>query len=91
MRGITGITAPFKLSIVWTLFFATSRLHRAAATTGNPSFFPQVRTVLPSALHFYLFNALQDYFFFDWNPPGTTVPIPITRIVHFLVKGLPVY
>ena len=44
MRGITGITAP--LYTFWTLFFTTSRLHHVAASTGNPSYFPQVRTIL---------------------------------------------
>ena len=42
------------------------------------------RTLLRVLSGFILFNALQDYFYFDWNPPGTTVPIPITRTVHFL-------
>jgi hypothetical protein len=31
---------------------------------------------------FNLSNALQG-FLFDWNPPGTTIPIPITRTVEF--------
>jgi len=30
-------------------------------------------------------------FVFDWNPPGTTVPIPITRTVDLFVKGFPVH
>jgi len=83
MRGPTAI---FFLSSVWTLLFAASRFHHVAATTPSPPFFPQVRTVLPSPVHM-IFNALQG-FFFDWNPSGTTVPIPVTRTVEFSCGAL---
>ncbi len=75
----------FFLSSVWTLLFAASLFHHVSATTASPAFFPQVRDIFPSylvSLHSCLTRLLQG-FLFDWNPPGTTIPIPTTRTVDF--------
>jgi len=40
----------------------------------------------PISFHFFSINArFSQGFFFDWNPPGTTVPIPTTRRLEFSI------
>ena len=92
MQSLTALSSV----VVWTLFFA-SRIHECAATPSQ-NYLPQVPYIPLSILRFpssYFFlppNDTLQGFFFDWNPPGTTVPIPVTRTVFpvFFFEGLSV-
>ena len=89
MQGLTTLSSV----VVWTLFFFASRIHECAATPSQ-NYLPQV-TYPPlcpffASLRLIFFfppdNTLQG-FYFDWNPPGTTVPIPVTRTIRFFFGG----
>jgi hypothetical protein len=83
------------LSALWMVLFA-SRFHSILAATPAPAFLPQVTyPPIPSqrsaiSFHFFSINArFSQGFFFDWNPPGTTVPIPVTRTLEFIHRAVP--
>lgn len=88
MRGPTA----FFLSSVWTLFFAAFRFHHVAATTASPSFFPQVRTVLPIVSRRASFNLTHfRHSCLTGIPRGQHFPYPSpVRTVDFSCGGLPV-
>jgi hypothetical protein len=86
MRGPTVL-----MTVLWSLFFFASRFHECAASilSQSQTFLPQVCGVPPLIIPFLASLRLiilppPQGFLFDWNPPGTTVPIPITRTFHFL-------
>lgn len=84
MQGLTALLS----AVVWTLF--TFHIHECSATPSQ-DYLPQVTYLSLSVLRFpfvlFFFLPKQQGFFFDWNPPGTTVPIPVTRTIQFFFRG----